>query len=360
MKLSFEQLQVGQKLRCIEKPKKAGGYGLWCETSLTVSFDVTGNCENLARLGSYIVPKDTIMTVVEKNKRFDVKNIVIKLPDVILNSILNSTYNVPPINVKAGTRANVGLSNLRSFAVEVGDIVPMENALKQYKIFYEGKAYKPKYFADLGKIKASLLISFGYYKGMYELWYNNYRERTPELDGELLPDWIDTDDVKFSRDACKKIEIFEFINHDRKNPIKVDFDVQKYYDEMMRVSNVTAQFGAAAREVFKNMSAGEYSYMLIFVPSEYREGKNNYIDWKSLKESDRIKSVLKSAKVKGSKKSTKYGKTAIAFKNLEDLKQVMLRLEPKEYYILDCDGDQLIEKNARFVKLLMLKEVSGD
>jgi len=339
MKLSFEQLQIGQKLRCIEKPKN----DMWGQTNLTVSFSGSWN--------SYDVPNDTVITVVEKSKKGG-KRIIVELPEGELKDMKGSL-----VKVKSGTRGEVFMSALRSFTKEEGSIVPMENALKQYKIFYEGKAYKPKYFADLGKIKASLLIAFGYYKGMYELWYNNYRERTPELDGELLPDWIDTDDVKFSRDACKKIEIFEFINHDRKNPVKVDFDVQKYYDEMMRVSNVTAQFGAAAREVFKNMSAGEYSYMLIFVPSEYREKKNFY-DWKSLKESDRIKSVLKSAKVKGTKKSTKYGKTAIAFKNLEDLKEVMLRLEPKEYYILDCDGDQLVEKNARFVKLLMLKEVN--
>ena len=34
----------------------------------------------------------------------------------------------------------------------------------------------------------------------------------------------------------------------------------------------------------------------------------------------------------------------------------MLRLEPKEYYILDCDGEQLVEKNTRFIKLIMLEE----
>ncbi len=36
----------------------------------------------------------------------------------------------------------------------------------------------------------------------------------------------------------------------------------------------------------------------------------------------------------------------------------MLRLQPKEYFILDCDGDQLEEKNTRFVKLVMLQEAA--
>lgn len=41
-------------------------------------------------------------------------------------------------------------------------------------------------------------------------------------------------------------------------------------------------------------------------------------------------------------------------------KKVMLRLEPKSYFILDCDGEQLVEKNTRFVKLIMLQKVAEE
>ena len=59
-------------------------------------------------------------------------------------------------------------------------------------------------------------------------------------------------------------------------------------------------------------------------------------------------------------KTTKFGKTAIAFKTLDDLKQVMLKLDTKEYFILDCDGDQLVEKNTRFIKLIMIQDSKNE
>jgi len=69
----------------------------------------------------------------------------------------------------------------------------------------------------------------------------------------------------------------------------------------------------------------------------------------------KIKDVIKDSKVKGVKKCTKFGKTAIVFHTLAELKEVMLRLDPQEYFILDCEGDQLVEQNQRFIKLSFLK-----
>ena len=134
--------------------------------------------------------------------------------------------------------------------------------------------------------------------------------------------------------------------------------------------NVTAQFGSAARELFKKcIETEEYAYMLVYAPDEYRDEKNystsygyryNRFDFSTLKESEKIKDVMKISGVKGTKKCTKFGKTAIVFKNIDDLKQVMLRLEPKSYFILDCDGEQLVEKNTRFIKLVMLQRVADE
>jgi len=116
----------------------------------------------------------------------------------------------------------------------------------------------------------------------------------------------------------------------------------------------------------KCMETKEYSYMLIYSPDEYRDKSYvnrygyNQFDFSALKENQKIKDVMKASGVKDSKKCTKFGKTAIVFKNVDDLKQVMLRLEPKEYFILDCDGEQLVEKNTRFVKLIMLQKVADE
>ena len=253
--------------------------------------------------------------------------------------------------------------------IEGQEISEPEVIPTRYKIFYKGKAHKPKYFNDLGKVKASLLITIGYYQNQYQA-IQKYIDRNPELQDSQIPEWCESACETFDRDECKDIEIMSYINGDKKNPIKLDFDMMKYYDDSMRLINVTAQFGHAAREVFKNvMDTKEFSYILVYYPNDYRDPnnfeirygyKNCTLDFSELKEDQRIKDILKESGVKGTKKNTKFGKTAIAFKTLDSLKQVMLRLEPKEYLILDCDGDQLVEKNTRFVKLIMLQESNNE
>lgn len=241
-----------------------------------------------------------------------------------------------------------------------GDVV-------RYKIYKDGKSHKPKYFNDMGKIKSSLLIAMGYYNNQYEM-FEKYKDRNPELQDNQMPEWFSYGN-DFKRKDCKSIQIMSFTNKS-KVPVDTGFDVLKYYDQSMRLINVTAQFGSAARELFKKcIETEEFSYMLVYAPDEYRDQKymnNSYgysyntFDFASLKESQKIKDVMKAAGVKGTKKCTKFGKTAIVFKNIDDLKQVMLRLETKEYFILDCDGEQLVEKNTRFVKLIMLQEAAKE
>ena len=249
--------------------------------------------------------------------------------------------------------------------IEGQEIVEPVGETLRYKIYYQGKPYKPKYFNDMGKIKSSLLIAFGYYNEQYQM-FEKYKDRNPELQDNQISEWF-SGYGDFTRDQLKDVEIMSFVGKSR-TPIKTDFDVTEYYDQSMRLINVTAQFGSAARELFKKtMETKEFSYLLVYAPDEYRDKRNfsisyGYIhctfDFSTLKESQKIKDVIKASGVKGIKKCTKYGKTAIVFQNLDDLKKVMLRLDPTEYFILDCDGDQLMEKNTRFVKLIMLKEAS--
>jgi len=282
------------------------------------------------------------------------------------NSVIHFKMISEPDNIYSAYWAGfkVKVDKIEGQEIKEPEIIPT-----RYKIFYKGKAHKPKYFNDLGKVKASLLITIGYYENQWEMT-RKYLERNPELYDVQIPDWCSAAAETFDREDCKYLEIMSYINGDKKNPIKIDFDILKYYDDSMRLINVTAQFGHAAREVFKNvMDTKEYSYMLVYYPNDYRD-PNNFetrydsrrctLDFSELKEDQRIKDILKNSGVKGTKKSTKFGKTAIAFKTLDELKQVMLRLEPNEYFILDCDGDQLVEKNTRFVKLIMLQEANNE
>jgi len=253
---------------------------------------------------------------------------------------------------------------IKTDKIEGQEIKEPTKEVIRYKIYKDGKAYKPKYFNDLGKIKSSLLIAIGYYNNQYEM-FEKYKDRNPELQDNQIPEWFSYG-IDFKREDCKSIEIMSFAGKSR-TPVKTDFNVLEYYDQSMRLINVTAQFGSAARELFKKcMETKEYSYMLVYSPDEYRDKSNitqwgyNSFDFSVLKENQKIKDVIKASGVKNTKKCTKFGKTAIVFKNIEDLKQVMLRLEPKEYFILDCDGEQLVEKNTRFVKLIMLQKVSDE
>lgn len=344
MKLSFDELQIGQKLRTQYKEKENNslmGYGDHC---LTINWE-------------WNVPADIILTVVAKSKSGKIVTVEYpEIPEIISNRDPNKKTRI-----KAGLKVRMYISELRMFTTEEGDIIPMDHEQKQYKIFFNGMPYKPKYFADMGKIKSSLLVAFGYFDHQYEE-YQKYWQRNPELESSMAPEWVGSSN-QLSRKDCKNVQIMEFINKDRKNPKVVDFDVQKYYDSSMRLINVTVQFGAAARELYKKtMETKEYSYMLVYIPEEYRivipQRYHYSIDYEKLKESDRIKEIMKDSGVKDLKKCTKHGKTAIVFKTLEDMKKVMLRLEPKEYFIMDCDGDQLMEKNTRFIKLIMIQEAA--
>lgn len=107
----------------------------------------------------------------------------------------------------------------------------------------------------------------------------------------------------------------------------------------------------------------EHSYILVYFSDEYRDENRIKESWRfdwNIKESQKIKDVIKQSGLKNIKKCSKQGKTAIAFKTLDDLKQVMLRLSPNEYFICDCDGDQLVEKNTRFVKLVMIQNYQNE
>jgi hypothetical protein len=363
MKLRYDQLQIGQLLRTIVQTRKVDRWN----NDLRIYQPATE--QNYLRVNtkfsSWYLPEDTILKVISKNKGkrtiFELQN------EVTAFSTAYNNRNNPTQIFPVGTKVEVFFpSDLKSFAKEEGEIVEADpnTVEKRFKIFYKGKPYKPKYFSDMGKVKASLLIAFGYYNNQYEM-FQKYVDRNPELQDNEIPEWFSYGN-DFKRSDCKDIEIMAFINGQRKDPVKEDFDVTKYYDQSMRLINVTAQFGSAARELYKKtMETGDYQYMLVFFPEEYRTvSKDKYgycnFDFNALKESQRIKDIIKESGVKDFKKSTKHGKTAIVVKNLEDLKSIMLRLEPKEYFILDCDGDQLAEKNTRFVKLIMLEEAAKE
>lgn len=228
----------------------------------------------------------------------------------------------------------------------------------RYKIFYQGEPLKQKYFNDLGKVKSSLLIEFGYYQNQYEM-FQKYKQVNPEIEDNEIPYWFESGQ-NIDREDSKNIEIRSFIKGKKdKVGTKVDFDVVKYFDNSMKLIDITAKFGNAAREMYKKaLETKEYEYILVYIPDEYRDPKNfntnhyyiSNFDFSKLKESDRIKTLIKNSKLKV-KKCTKFGKTAILLKNIDELKSFVFKMNNDEYIILDCNGDELQKLNNRYVKL---------
>lgn len=214
----------------------------------------------------------------------------------------------------------------------------------EYVIFHRGKKWKPKKFKDLGKIKASLMDAMGYGWKLWDLANKHFKERCPEVSYGGAPEWVGSGNM--SRGEFEHFEIFEWSN--RKLGNKVEFDAVEYYDSLMDFIRVTAQFGSAVRQQYKTYKDdSEYKYILCFVHEDYRTAQYPWYD--DLKESTIIKDLMKNLKIKGTKKCTKAGKTAICFKNAGDMMKVARELQPNEYYVLDMQGNELEEQSAEFI-----------
>ena len=205
----------------------------------------------------------------------------------------------------------------------------------EYVIFFDGKKYKAKKYKDPGKVKAALLVMMNYHDKFYQ-YSRNFLHNSPELEYLQTPEWLEYGD-NMSREDFKKVEIFEWSN--RKLGKKVeDFSPVDFYDEQMLLIKVSSKFGSAARELFKKVQ-DTHKYMFVFMHEDYSKKHPNY---ESLKESDTIKDVLKSLKLKGTSKSTKVGKTAIAVNDATDVIKLINSLPiDSKYLILDMRGEEM-------------------
>jgi hypothetical protein len=217
----------------------------------------------------------------------------------------------------------------------------------EYVIFYNGKKWKPKKFKDLGKVKASLMDAMGYTGRLWDMTHKHFADRCPEIVYGGAPYWVGYDEA-YGRKEFANFEIFEWSN--RKLGKKVDFDPVAYYDSLQDFIRVTAQFGSAVRQQYKTYKDdSEYKYILCFVHEDYRSNQRYTPDYDYLKESQIIKDAMKASGVKGTKKCTKAGKTAICFKTVGDMMKVARELNEDEYYVLDMQGRELEEQSAEFV-----------
>jgi hypothetical protein len=213
----------------------------------------------------------------------------------------------------------------------------------EYVIYLNGKKYKQKKFSDLGKVKASLLVMMDYH-GLFYNKSQKHLDTCPEYKYGVVSEWLECSGDDLTRDDFSKVEVFEWKN--RKLGNKADIDPLKFYDEQMFLINVSSKYGSCVREIYKKME-DNHKYIFVFVHEDY---KNSWCDYKELKESELIKKAMKDAKIKGSLKATKMGKTAISVQTATDAANIIHHLpQDSKYYILDINGNELALLDNWFV-----------
>jgi len=219
----------------------------------------------------------------------------------------------------------------KTIATLVGENLGAENI--EYLIYLNGKKFKPKKYADMGKIKAALLIMMDY----HQLFYNKSKQHLdtcPEHEFLMTPDWLNGETI--TRGQFANLEIFEWQN--RKLGNKVDFDAVRFYDDQMFLINISSKYGSCVRELFKKIEP-EHKFIFVFVHEDYQ---NRNVYYEELKESEIIKGVLKQLKLKGTLKASKLGKTAVAVTSATDAASIVRSLpEGSKYFTLDINGNQL-------------------
>lgn len=294
------------------------------------------------------LPKDTVVQVIEYNpkivfdmsKGFEYSDI---FADVKIKVIGGEHDGLIFVAELSKIRGRLETGNFEDLAKDI-------NEAPKYKIFYKDKLFKDKIFSDLTKIKASLMDAIGYNNKVYNL-NQHYQDLSPEVCNSV-PDWLGGSG-KLSRKDMKDVKIYEWVN--KKKGKEADFDALEYYDSLMDFMKVTAQFGSAVRQIYKeNKGSNEFTTIVCFRHEDYKLPHAYYED---LKESDTIKDAIKNSKIKGYKKCTKYGKTAITLKNENDALKLLKLLKPEDYFVLDMKGNELNIQNERFIQnIIRLKK----
>ena len=243
----------------------------------------------------------------------------------------------------------------RLVEVKEGEEVPATIATLGYKIKYKGEYYHKKKFSDLGKIKSSLLIAFGYYSAIHN---HKVEELHPEVAFSDLPGWMYGSGGGLTLEEFKDVEIVSLVGNGRKQT-PVEFDAYAYIKEASIKLKAITDYGMVVKDMFTKLKEdSSFPYFLTYSPEEYAQYREcTACGWssprwaeadkwqekiKELPESPVVVDALKALKLGKNefKKVTKYGKTAIAVQT-EDQLFALVELLPAErvdYFMMDTEG----------------------
>ncbi len=130
------------------------------------------------------------------------------------------------------------------------------------------KSTRAKQYADMGKMKSSILTFVGYHNGL---------EETDEMDG-WMRETIDRD----QDEGYPFLPTFEAVKMEKFSKREVEIiDIQSWYERTIRLRRITARFGSSVRGLYNKLDkAGDleaYPYVVVF-----KTGKKDQWDDKSV------------------------------------------------------------------------------
>jgi len=326
LKINKNQITVGQKIVTTKILYKESGWGLTPDP-----YYYPGGRNKYPTKEEYLNSLETLPV----GTVFTIKHASATHVDIIVDD--------------SGVEYGLYWSNLKTYT-DLGDFPNLGAQKVEYKMYLNGEDFKKKKFKDLGKIKASLMSMMGY-SSKFEKVAKQYLDRCPENQEGMY--YVYESGTTYNRSDFKQLEVFEIISN--KKGKKVDFDFVGYYDEMIKFLSVSAQFGPAARDCFKKALLKEdFKTIVVAVPKDY-DNHDSY-DYQYLKEDETIKDYVKQAKLRGVIKSSKMGKTAIAFTSNSDAMKLTTLLLKDSFYVLNMNGEELVEKSEQFIVQQSRKE----
>jgi hypothetical protein len=219
----------------------------------------------------------------------------------------------------------------------------------------DGTLFKDKKYKSIKDVATALLCEWGYYHTFETSLTKENIEKNPELRSiNEFPYWMGG--YPRPLEELKTIEVHKYLG--AKQPTeKVDHD---FYTKIAKNFNnlyIALEYGLCVKELYGKMDENDektFQYILVYTPKDYKD----YYDFS--KEDELVKLATKKLKKGEFKKATKYGKTAIAFKNLNDIlpfyrafdneanrRIKMITLDGRE---IVCDADAKVEIRKKIIK----------
>lgn len=260
MKLTLEQLQIGQQLITkvnykLAKPDIYNNNKLKYSRSLLI-IDINEN--NVECLGDNIS-----LTVIGINKN----NIKVKLNKTI--SAINQ-YLEPLYYISKETEFTFTFGELKRCCIEIHSKLQTPKDIIQYKIFNNNnELFIQRYFKTIESIKIYLLNRIDFFSDDEFHYYSKNNPVDCRYEDSKLKGIKD----KYKKEDIINLNIFSFKNH--KIDKKIEFDFNSFYEENYTYKYHIYKYGYYIKSCFQHLKTKNYKYIVGYESLKYLEIFNN-------------------------------------------------------------------------------------